>query len=196
MQVKTILLGATNRISRHPVVLFTLGEKNTSVAEKLARQAVEVQKVIGIPGMKIIDTGANGNHFGFECIHPELGRDLIRYISLLAFEIDRNADLTERTVDLRPKYPISGNRVSSTMRPKSPVGWVFPGTLLQKVTVRLLRWDKVFIDGFSGRHLLRSRPKSARCSARPRTSWARCCMTLDYPFRSKRWRLPLTTHST
>lgn len=97
MQVKTILLGATNRISRHPVVLFTLGEKNTSVAEKLARQAVEVQKVIGIPGMKIIDTGANGNHFGFECIHPELGRDLIRYISLLAFEIDRNADLTERT---------------------------------------------------------------------------------------------------
>ena len=96
MQIRTTLLGATNRFSRHPVVLFSLVEQNSSVAEKLARQAVDIQHLIGVPGMKIIATGVGGSQSGFECINLELGRDLIRYISLLAFEFDRSADHTER----------------------------------------------------------------------------------------------------
>lgn len=96
MQIRTVLLGATNRFSRHPVVLFSLDEKSSTVAEKLARQAVDVQNLMGVPGMRIVETGLGDGQSGFECINPELGRDLIRYISLLAFEIGKNANQTDR----------------------------------------------------------------------------------------------------
>ena len=96
MQMKTTLYGATNTFSQYPVVLFALADRSSDVAIELAKHAVAVQARIGIPGMQVIENIPFGRQSGFECVSAELGFDLIRYISLLASEIGKDADCTER----------------------------------------------------------------------------------------------------
>ena len=100
MQIKTTLYGATNTFSQSPVVLFALADRSSDVAIRLAKHAVAVQARIGIPEMQVIENIPVDRQSGFECASPELGFDLMRYISLLASEIGKDADYTERAQTL------------------------------------------------------------------------------------------------